>query len=153
MNSRGGLCRGHHEKEDYAVSWSKSSFCPWPVLEPQRVCMCVCGCVWACTLMQGVCVAERPIPLWIFVLVHMTLSWPLGLLLSTSPATFPNLIAVHSRGPSPSPSSVLGPEPRGQALSPTSVQHIDRLLPEMSPGFLSQRAAFRVQPLYVCHPH
>lgn len=86
----------------------------------------------------------------------VTLGWPLGLFLSTSPVTFPSLIAVNSLGPSPVPhcpplSSDQNPGVR--LLSPTAVRHIDRLLPEMSSGFLSQRAAFRVQLLYVCHPH
>lgn len=92
----------------------------------------VCRCV---------CVAERPTPRGTFVLTcHIKLA--LGLLLSTSPVTLSQ--------PCPPLFSVLGPEPWVRPLSPASVQHTDRLLPEMSSGFLSWRAAFGVQPLYLC---
>lgn len=89
------------------------------------------------------CVPERQTPHGVFVLTcHIKLARGL---LSTSPVTLSQ--------PCPPLSSVLGgPKPWVRPLSPASVQHTDRLLPEMSSGFLSRRAAFGVQLLYLCQP-
>lgn len=53
-----------------------------------------------------------------FLFSHVTLSWPLGLFLSTSPVTFPSLsIIVNALGPG---LHCIRPEPWGQAPLPCS---------------------------------
>lgn len=95
------------------------------------VCRSVCRCVWL-----------RDQPLLGLLSSHVTLSWPRAFSSPPPPR------------PCPSPallSSVLGPEGWVRPLPPASVQHLDRLPPEMSSDFLSRRAAFRVQLLHLCH--
>lgn len=70
-----------------------------------------------------------------FLFSHVTLSWPLGLFLSTSPVTFPSLRVVNALGPGLflCQTRTLG---SGSPLQLSSTS--DRLLFEMASGFLSR---------------
>ncbi|CAK6449475.1 unnamed protein product [Pipistrellus nathusii] len=82
------------------------------------MCVCVCVCVHVCMCVSALLANSSG-----FLFSHVTLSWPLGLLLYL-PVTFPSLLAVNSLGPSLVPRCPLSwGQTLGSGPSPSAVQH------------------------------